>query len=208
MIAQVTRSLFDRLDDIYSPGYVPTDEDLLRVRLRTVGSDEATFTHKDFHFQVTDVGGQRSERRKWQELIELCSSMLFCSSLTEWDQKLREDPSTVRMRETLALLRDVLALPSAQNKPLIILLTKADLLRDKLNEQRAQVAFRAFWPEFRDDLTADNAIAHIKKVFHKEAGSDRDLYIHSVVAVDTDSVHTVWKDVRASLLRSTVNAIV
>lgn len=179
----------------------------MRVRVRTVGSEEATFNHKDFRFLVTDVGGQRSERRKWQELIAHCTAMIFCSSLTEFDQRLREDPSGVRLKETIALLCDVLDLEVAARKPLVILLTKVDLLREKLSDERAQQAFRTYFKDFTGELTVDRATEHIKKLFHKHAGTDRDLYIHTVTTVDTDSVHAVWKSVRSSIVRNAVQEI-
>ena len=46
------RSFWDNIDRIYAEDYVPTEEDLLRVRIRTMGFDEAVFTYKDTAFRV------------------------------------------------------------------------------------------------------------------------------------------------------------
>jgi len=46
-------------------GYVPTDQDILRTRVRSTGIVEETFDVKGQKLRVFDVGGQRSERKKW-----------------------------------------------------------------------------------------------------------------------------------------------
>ena len=38
-----------------------------------------------------DVGGQRSERRKWIHCFESVTSLIFCTALSEYDQVLLED---------------------------------------------------------------------------------------------------------------------
>ena len=43
-----------------------------------------------------DVGGQRSERKKWIHCFESVTSIIFCTALSEYDQVLREEKSQVR----------------------------------------------------------------------------------------------------------------
>jgi guanine nucleotide-binding protein subunit alpha len=38
-----------------------------------------------------DVGGQRSERRKWIHCFDSVSSIIFCVALSEYDQELLEE---------------------------------------------------------------------------------------------------------------------
>lgn len=42
-----------------------------------------------------DVGGQRSERRKWIHCFEAVSSIIFCVALSEYDQVLLEETRQV-----------------------------------------------------------------------------------------------------------------
>jgi guanine nucleotide-binding protein subunit alpha len=44
---------------------------------------------------LVDVGGQRSERRKWIYCFADVSSVLFVVALNEYDQVLSEDPRQV-----------------------------------------------------------------------------------------------------------------
>lgn len=43
-----------------------------------------------------DVGGQRSERKKWIHCFENVTSIIFCVALSEYDQVLLEASDQVR----------------------------------------------------------------------------------------------------------------
>ena len=52
-----------------------------------------------------DVGGQRSERRKWIQCFDNVTSVLFIISLSEFNQVLIEDNLTNRLANTLILTK-------------------------------------------------------------------------------------------------------
>lgn len=43
-----------------------------------------------------DVGGQRSERKKWIHCFENVTSIIFCVALSEYDQVLLEESNQVK----------------------------------------------------------------------------------------------------------------
>ena len=45
---------------------------------------------------MVDVGGQRSERKKWIHYFEDVTSIIFCVALNEYDQVLLEETEQVR----------------------------------------------------------------------------------------------------------------
>ena len=47
-------------------------------------------------FRLFDVGGQRSERKKWIHCFEDVTAIIFCVAMSEYDQVLHEDETTVR----------------------------------------------------------------------------------------------------------------
>ena len=55
-------------------------------------------SHKTHHqnCRVYDVGGQRSERKKWIHCFEDVNAIIFISAISEYDQVLYEDETTVR----------------------------------------------------------------------------------------------------------------
>ena len=49
-------------------------------------------------FRLFDVGGQRSERKKWIHCFEDVTAIIFCVAMSEYDQVLHEDETTVRKK--------------------------------------------------------------------------------------------------------------
>lgn len=47
--------------------------------------------------RLFDVGGQRSERKKWIHCFEDVTAIIFCVAMSEYDQVLHEDETTVTM---------------------------------------------------------------------------------------------------------------
>ena len=50
-----------------------------------------------FYFRLFDVGGQRSERKKWIHCFEDVTAIIFCVAMSEYDQVLHEDETTVSL---------------------------------------------------------------------------------------------------------------
>ena len=59
------------------------------------------------HFEIYDVGGQRSERKKWLPLLNNVTAIIFVAALLEYDQKLQEDLRMNRMVEAIGLFKSV-----------------------------------------------------------------------------------------------------
>lgn len=47
------------------------------------------------NYRLFDVGGQRSERKKWIHCFEDVTAIIFCVAMSEYDQVLHEDETTV-----------------------------------------------------------------------------------------------------------------
>lgn len=54
-----------------------------------------------------DVGGQRSERKKWIHCFENVTSIIFCVALSEYDQVLLEESSQVRRVNSAGRVQDL-----------------------------------------------------------------------------------------------------
>ncbi|CAK5087407.1 unnamed protein product [Meloidogyne enterolobii] len=62
---------------------------------------------KAVDFLVFDVGGQRSERKKWIHCFENVNSIIFITAISEFDQVLFEDEATVKFFGFVALSNDI-----------------------------------------------------------------------------------------------------
>jgi hypothetical protein len=68
---------FEHVQRIAAADFVPTDGDILTTRLRTTGIVEMEFTLQRAKFRVMDVGGQRSERKKWIHCFPAADAQLL-----------------------------------------------------------------------------------------------------------------------------------
>ena len=87
---------FNSLERMADPRFLPTDQDILRSRVKTTGINETTFQVGELTYRLFDVGGQRSERKKWIHCFENVTALVFLVSLSEYDQMLYEDENVVR----------------------------------------------------------------------------------------------------------------
>ena len=83
------------INRVFSPNYLLTDKDVLLSRLRTTGIMESVFKLGKGDVRVFDVGGFRSERKKWIHVFENCHSLLFVASVAGYDECLVEDMTGV-----------------------------------------------------------------------------------------------------------------
>jgi hypothetical protein len=73
------------IDRMSAPNYLPTDQDILRSRVKPTGITETTFKVGELTYKLFDVGGQRSERKKWIHCFENVTVLVFLVSLSEYD---------------------------------------------------------------------------------------------------------------------------
>ncbi|KAI5858211.1 G protein alpha subunit [Durotheca rogersii] len=120
------------VDRIWASDYVPTDQDLLRSRLRTTGITETIFDLGQLTYRMFDVGGQRSERKKWIHCFENVNSLLFLVAISGYDQCLVEDKDGNQMNEALMLWESIANSHWFTKSALILFLNKMDLFKEKI----------------------------------------------------------------------------
>ncbi|KAI9435689.1 guanine nucleotide binding protein, alpha subunit [Lactarius indigo] len=93
---------------IAASNYLPSTADILRARVRTTSITETRIPMGQLSIHMVDVGGQRSQRNKWIHHFESVTSIVFVTSLSEYDQVLLEEKSQNRMAESLVLFGSVI----------------------------------------------------------------------------------------------------
>ena len=91
--------------------------------------------------RLVDVGGQRSERRKWIHCFQDVTCLIFITSLSEYDQMLYEDNDVKRMDESLKLFEEICASKWFLEKNIILFLNKSDVFEHKLKTTDLSVCF-------------------------------------------------------------------
>ncbi|XP_071776608.1 guanine nucleotide-binding protein subunit alpha-15.1 [Centroberyx gerrardi] len=198
-----TEYYMTHLDRIAAPDYIPTDQDVLRVRFPTTGIHDYAFNVKTITLRIVDVGGQKSERRKWIHCFENVTSLIFLASLSEYDQVLEERETDNRMHESLALFYTTIHSPWFLNTSIILFLNKTDILADKIQTSDLQKYFPGFTGKKRD---AEDAKNYIRKMYEQQALSRdkreerKTLYPHFTCATDTNNIRRVFSDVKDTVL--------
>ncbi|KAK0551876.1 guanine nucleotide-binding protein subunit alpha [Tilletia horrida] len=123
---------FDSIERMADPDYVPTDQDVLRSRVKTTGITETHFQIGELHYRLFDVGGQRSERKKWIHCFENVTAIIFLVAISEYDQLLYEDGNVNRMQEALTLFDSICNSRWFTRTSIILFLNKIDLFKAKL----------------------------------------------------------------------------
>jgi len=195
---------FDNIDRFMNPSYIPTQADVLRARVRSTGIEEAEFKFEEILFRMVDVGGQRSERRKWIHCFDGVTAVIFCVALSEYDQTLREDDQQNRMKESLLLFDEICNSHWFRNTTFILFLNKIDLFREKIQKVDLKVCF----PNYTGGLNFDNASAFIKARFLEQNQSPHIIYTHFTCAISTENIEFVFKCVRETVLKKILNEVI
>ncbi|RVE69576.1 hypothetical protein OJAV_G00079080 [Oryzias javanicus] len=189
---------FENISRIIAPNYVPTETDVLRVRVRTCGIIETQFQVNEMTFRLYDVGGQRSERRKWLHCFDSVHAVLFVVALSSFDMKSMEDPTVSRLQESLQLFSSVCSNTIFQKASMILFLNKMDLFRKKI--QHSGRLLRFYFSSYKGaDGDVDAAACLIADMFFECNNFDRPIYHHFTTATNTANVqavlHVVFKQV-------------
>ena len=120
-------------------------QDVLRTRVKTTGIIETQFSYKGLHFKMFDVGGQRSERKKWIHCFEGVTAIIFCVALSGYDLVLAEDEEMNRMMESMKLFDSICNNKWFVETSIILFLNKKDLFEQKIKYSPLSVCF----PEFK-----------------------------------------------------------
>jgi len=186
---------FDNLDRISTEGYIPSEQDVLRSRIRTTGITESSFAIEGNKFKLFDVGGQRNERKKWIHCFESVTAVLFVGVLSEYDLKLFEDEKMNRMEETLNLFDEICNSRWFHDTAIILFLNKRDVFAEKIKKVPLTVC--PLFADYAGDNTYEAGCELIETAFHaKNRNTEKTIYAHVTCATDTSNVAAVFDAVK------------
>uniref|UniRef100_A0A3B3T2D2 Guanine nucleotide binding protein (G protein), alpha transducing activity polypeptide 2 n=1 Tax=Paramormyrops kingsleyae TaxID=1676925 RepID=A0A3B3T2D2_9TELE len=187
------------LDRITQQDYMPTEQDVLRSRVKTTGIIEEQFSCKELHFRMFDVGGQRSERKKWIHCFEGVTCIIFCAALSAYDMVLVEDDEVNRMHESLHLFNSICNHRFFATTSIVLFLNKKDLFQDKIKKVHLSICF----PDYNGPNTYDDASNYIKLQFQdlNMKKGIKEIYAHMTCATDTENVQIVFNAVTDIIIK-------
>lgn len=200
---------FSDIDRLFDPEYVPQEQDIVHCRARTIGITETTFHLRDHEMQMVDVGGQKSERRKWIHCFQDVTSILFLVSLSGYDQCLVEDKDANQMQDAMTIWDSICHSQWFKTTSIILFLNKNDLFEKKLPHSD----IKNFFPDYDGepgDIKAGKD--YFKRRFARLAqkagrSKEREIYIHSTTATDTALLRVVMAAVEDAIISKNIREI-
>ncbi|KAI0089485.1 guanine nucleotide binding protein, alpha subunit [Irpex rosettiformis] len=202
----------DELDRITAAKYVPTDDDILRARLKTLGVSEYRFQVKDGsgfgsstrEWRIYDVGGHRSlVRAAWAPFFDDMNAILFLAPISCFDQVLEEDPNVNRLEDSILLWKSIVSNPLLSRTSLVLFLNKIDILKAKLASGIQFGHYIVSYGTRPNDY--DNTSNYLRRKFqqiHKEhSPAPRTFYCHFTTVTDTKATSMILADVQDTIIR-------
>ncbi|KAM9920977.1 hypothetical protein OXX59_006817 [Metschnikowia pulcherrima] len=188
------------IDRIAQTDYIPSQADILRTRKKTSGIFDFKFQMGNTNIHMFDVGGQRSERKKWIHCFDNVTLIIFCVALSEYDQVLLEENSQNRLEESLALFDSVVNSRWFSRTSVVLFLNKIDVFASKLPDSPLENHF----PDYNGGDNLNKAVKYILWRFTQVNRSGLNVYPHVTQATDTSNIQLVFTALKETILENTL----
>lgn len=189
------------LERIAEPSYIPSVDDVLRTRKKTSGIFDFNFNMgSGLNIHMFDVGGQRSERKKWIHCFDNVTLIIFCVALSEYDQVLLEESKQNRLKESLALFDSVVNSRWFARTSIVLFLNKIDVFAKKLPYSPLENHF----PDYNGGNNINKAAKYILYRFNQVNRSGLNIYPHVTQATDTSNIELVFAAVKETILENSL----
>jgi len=122
---------FNKCNEIMKTTYVPNDEDILKIRIRTTGVINYQYNVDPFTtVTIIDVGGQRNERKKWIHSFDAVTAIIYVAALNHYATVLFEDEQKNAMHEAIELFYEIRNSKYFKKTDIILFLNKKDLFEE------------------------------------------------------------------------------
>ncbi|VEU20415.1 DEKNAAC101300 [Brettanomyces naardenensis] len=189
---------FENLDRITAEDYVPDVTDVIRTRKQTSGIYDTRFQLEDINVHLYDVGGQRSERKKWIHCFDNVTVIMFCVALSEYDQVLLESPTQNRLVESLNLFESVVNSMWFRRTSVILCLNKIDVFIDKLSRSPLE----KYFPDYVGGNDVNKAVKYILWRFKQLNKANLNLVPYVTQATDTNNIKLAFAVVKETILHN------
>ncbi|PPQ70506.1 hypothetical protein CVT24_013276 [Panaeolus cyanescens] len=200
----------DDLERVTSLKYMPTDDDVLKARLKTVGVSEYKFEMEvsagrdsGAEWRIVDVGGSRSQRPTWVPFFDDVDAIIFLAPISGFDQVLAEDRTVNRLEDSVLLWKAVCSSKLLANVDLVLFLNKCDILEKKLKSGVRLAKYVRSYADRANDL--DSVSKYLRGKFgaiHREySPNPRKFYAFCTSVTDTATTAGIIASVRDMVIR-------
>eukprot|EP00466_Bigelowiella_natans_P005789 jgi/Bigna1/45682/e_gw1.138.9.1 len=201
-LQESARYFIEKIDEIAKPDYVASVEDHLRVRVPTTG-ECVTYVKIKCSQKIMDVGGQRSERKKWIHCMDNVTCVIFVAFLSGYNEFLYEDYKSNRIVEALNLFEEIVNCEWFINSSFVLFLNKLDIFKEKIASHPITVVFSKYGGNVKDFEATTN---FIRSKFEKLNKSDnKTVACHITCATNKKMISVVFDTVKDHILKEAIN---
>ncbi|KAJ7145395.1 guanine nucleotide binding protein, alpha subunit [Mycena crocata] len=219
----------DCLDEVTSLRYIPSDDHILRARLKTLGVSEHRIKMTSGgmtgsisrDWRIYDVGGHRSLRGKGHRRAGVLvtyfwgdqrpgvppyfmdmSAIIFLAPISAFDQVLAEEPRVNRLADSVNLWTTIVSNKLLANTNIILFLNKIDIMKSKLESGIKLADYVNSYGKRPNDL--ESASNYLRKKFagiqRENSPSHRVFYCHLTTVTDPKSTQYILANIKDMLM--------
>jgi len=204
---------WEHVDRIIKPDYVPNEEDILRVRVRTAGAYSTVVFAEKNYFEFFDVGGQKPERSKWENLLQTneFACILYFLATDEWDVNDEErEFNFTKMELSKTIFNEVVTSEHiGDHVPIILFLNRSDRFSERIQSNISFQSFKKSFPEYSGGQDEKAAMNFLRQKFMEGMEKRKGTIQHYVTnALDKNSMTPVWQAVKQVVMERALKDLI
>lgn len=200
-----TAYFLSNIERFASPHFKPTDDDILRARVRTVGVfEERFYVNRHMSYRIVDVGGSQSQRNVWAQFFYNATAIIFLAPISAFDEVLTEDVNTNKVLDSLEIWKQIVSSPLLLKVSLILFLNKMDVLENKISKG---IRVRDHFKRYKGPNEFEDVWRYFRSLFllvardQEGRAPSRSLYVHRTTATSTTEIRSILHSCQDIILR-------
>ena len=154
------------------------------------------FARQNMMFRLIDVGGQRSNMKRWIHCFDQVTAVIFVAALSDYHLKLEENPEINRLEESLVLFDTIVRCPHLIKSSKLLFLNKTDVFKEDIEVRHIMMSeyFCQYdGPLYDSQYGMEWILREFEKIYNSRVQNDLlKLYSHFTCATDTENIKFVF----------------
>ncbi|KAJ3306052.1 hypothetical protein HDV03_000589 [Kappamyces sp. JEL0829] len=187
-LPDTTEFFLENVSRILCNDYIPTNEDILSLRMVTQSVSETIFTIKGVPYHFYDVSGLTYHRKVWTGYFSNVDTVLFVASLSAYNQMLVEDPTVNRMADAMVLFQQIGNHPLLVKVPFILFMNKRDIYEKKAKK----IPIINYFPEYSGKkFSISQGASFFRDKLYAQCPQTHIIAAHVTCATDTKAMEVI-----------------
>jgi len=188
---------FDNTKRFFDPNFAPTNEDIILCRKKTLGVNITKIKSEPIHWSIVDVGGQKSEQRKWITQFDNVTVVIYVVNLTDYNW-IAYDNEINKMKDALNVFEEVFKNPIFEKVEVYLIFNKKDLFDTLINTDQGN--FKKCFPEYVGNIEYEACFEYILQQFTSKINKKIKYFI--VTATIRQEIKETFSSIQRDIINS------